>query len=84
MQTAKALIGIGELSELLELHRSTVERLFLKGVIVPDAYLQAGRTDRPLFDPQKLSVYKTCIDKFKSDGKSLDHDDSENNDQALN
>jgi hypothetical protein len=84
MQTAKALIGIGELSELLELHRTTIERLFLKGVIVPEAYLQAGRTDRPLFDPKKLGVYKTCIDKFKSDGESLHHGVSENNDSALN
>ena len=66
MQNARVLIGTAELAQVLKMHRQTLDRLVLQGVVQPDDYVTHGRIRRPLFDPGRLEAHRASIKKYRS------------------
>lgn len=58
-------LRISDLAEAAKKHPVAIERMLYKGVIVPDAEIQHGRSRQPLFTKSRLAEHLKAIQKYQ-------------------
>jgi hypothetical protein len=66
MTETTRLLGIAELADAIGLHRATADRYFLLGVLVPDAFIKYGTSERPMFESDRLDAFRKAVEAYRA------------------